>query len=59
MEITTTYKGFKFNLDQGFIVFHHPDMEDGSGDWSGGARTIEDAYEIIDSIIEEMNPENN
>jgi hypothetical protein len=44
------YKGFEFGYEQGFITFHHPDMEEGNGDWSGTARTIKDAYEIIDMM---------
>jgi hypothetical protein len=49
------YKGFEFDYQQGFITFYHPDMEDGSGDWSGTARTLEDAYEIIDEMTFEDN----
>jgi hypothetical protein len=45
------YQGFKFDFDQGFFTFFHPDMEEGNGDWSGTARTLEDAYEIIDEMI--------
>jgi hypothetical protein len=44
------YKGFKFDYDQGFITFYHPDMEEGNGDWSGSASCMEDAMEIIDEM---------
>jgi len=45
------YKGFELDYEQGLITFHHPDMEEGNGDWSGTARTIKDAHEIIDVMI--------
>lgn len=44
------YKGFKFDYDQGFITFYHPDMEEGNGDWSGSASCMEDAMEMIDEM---------
>jgi hypothetical protein len=40
MELTTTYKGFKFDYQQGHVVFHHPDVEEGNGDWSGSASNL-------------------
>jgi hypothetical protein len=49
------YKGFEFDYQQGFITFYHPDMEEGNGDWSGSAATLEDAYEIIDEMTFEDN----
>lgn len=49
------YKGFEFDYQQGFITFCNPDMEDGSGDWSGSASTLEDAYEMIDEMTFENN----
>ena len=48
MELTTTYKGFKFDYKQGFVTFYHPDLEEGNGDWSGSALTLEDACDMID-----------
>jgi hypothetical protein len=44
------YKGFEFDYIQGHVVFHHPDLEEGGGDWSGSALCMEDAYEMIDEM---------
>jgi hypothetical protein len=46
------YKGFVFSTEYGFITFYHPDMEDGSGAWSGTASTLEDAHEMIDELVQ-------
>lgn len=46
------YKGFEFGMEFGFITFHNPDMEDGSGEWSGTARTLKDAYALIDELVD-------
>jgi hypothetical protein len=55
MELTTTYKGFKFDYQQGHVVFHHPDLEEGNGDWSGSASNLEDACDMIDMMTSEDN----
>jgi hypothetical protein len=48
------YNGFKLDYERGFITFYHPDKEDGSGDWSGFASTVEEAYEVIDQMLFEQ-----
>jgi hypothetical protein len=49
-----TYRGFVFDYDSNTITFCHRDLEDGSGDWSGIASTLKDAYEQIDEMLEEI-----
>lgn len=53
--LSNTYKGFSFDYEQGFVTFYHPDLEEGNGDWSGSASTLEDAYEMIDEMTFEDN----
>ena len=48
--LSNTYKGFSFGYEQGFVTFYHPDLEEGNGDWSGSASTLEDACDMIDEM---------
>ena len=50
------YKGFRFSWDHsfGFILFHHPDLENERGRPLGGfAYSYQDACDDIDYMIEE------
>ena len=53
MHTLEDYKGFKLDRKHNFITFYHPDMEEGSGEWSGSALCPEDAYEMIDEMTQE------
>jgi len=46
-----TYKGFTFEREGRIVTFSHPN-EDGSGNWSGWAMSIEDAILAIDEMID-------
>lgn len=48
----TSHKGFTLTTESSFITFCNLDKEDGSGIWSGFARNIEEAIELIEEIIE-------
>jgi hypothetical protein len=46
------YKEFVLEEENGRFVFHHPDKEDGTGNWSGWAVSEKDAKDQIDELID-------
>ena len=49
--VSSVYKGFKFDYAFGFVLFCNVDMEDGSGDWSGSASCMQEAMDMVDELI--------
>jgi hypothetical protein len=49
--VSSVYKGFKFDYAFGFVTFCNEDMEDGSGDWSGSASCMQEAMDMVDELI--------
>lgn len=52
------YKGFELEYKFYYariarVTFHHPDLEDGSGKWSGSASCMADALMMIDEMLED------